>query len=123
MFYCYATTTLYTNHEGWDFTVDPYNKKIPCNDKKDPWSGNNALVDLLFSDKNKFYDEFKNLKIIKDKYSECIIFPLSGGVIAKKKVISVPYSGLKIINIIDNILVRLFPKIFALQRKIVLEKR
>jgi len=46
----------------------------------------------------------------------------SGGIYFKTYFIPLSYFSLKLISIIDTLLVFLFPSIFALGRKIVLEK-
>lgn len=109
-------------HEGWSFKTDPFNSNESCNKKDDPWSGNNAIPNLLFDNPQKFEQNFPFFKVQDQKFSEFLIFPLSGGVTAKIKTLSLPVSILKIIDEIDNFLVSLWPGIFALQRRIILIK-
>lgn len=109
-------------HEGYSYEVNVFDYKTVCNDKKDPWSANCAIPELLFDNEVKFNDFFKNLKIEKQKFEEFLIFPLSGGVVSKIKMIEFPVSLLKIIDILDNVLVSIFPSIFALGKKVVIRK-
>jgi len=56
------------------------------------------------------------------KFYECFIFLNSGGVSSKTFYVPLNNFLLKILNYIDNILVKLFPRIFAMGRQIVLKK-
>lgn len=109
-------------HEGYSLNVNVFDPSIPCNDKSDLWSANCAISSLLFDDIKKFYSQVKGFKVIKKSFCEFLIFPLSGGVIAKTKTVNLPFFILRIVDIIDSILTFCFPKIFALQMQIVLEK-
>lgn len=109
-------------HEGWSFNKNPFSLTEPCNDPEDPWSGNNALPNLLFDNANNFELNNPHWKINERRFSECFIFPLSGGVTAKAKTINLPFWLIEIIKKIDDTLIFIAPNIFALQRKIVLEK-
>ena len=109
-------------HEGWNYNVDVFDTNRPANNPDDPWSANCAIPELLWSDGSKFEKKIKELKIEKNKLCEFMIFPLSGGVISKTKTINLPISVLNVLHSIDNILIKLFPKIFALGRRVVLRK-
>lgn len=109
-------------HEGYSFEVDVFNKEVICTDKDDLWSANCAISNIIFDDKNKFERNIPYFKIIKEAYGEFFILLNSGGVIAKTFYIPLPIFALKIIKIIDDILTKNFPGIFALQRKIVFKK-
>ena len=61
------------------------------NDANDLWSANCAIPEILFNNENKFHKTFPFFKIIKNDLNECLIFPLSGGVISKTKMIELPY--------------------------------
>lgn len=110
-------------HEGWSYEVDLYSNQKPSNDPRDPWSANCAIPQILFDDPQKFESHFKDLKIIKNELTEFSIFPLSGGVIAKTKTIPLPRWALKVCHWIDQALIALFPGIFAMGRKVVLQKK
>lgn len=109
-------------HEGYNYEVDPFDKTCVCNDPENLWSGNNVLPNLLFDDRAKFEQHFR-FKIIRQRYAEFFIFPLSGGVTAKTKTIQLSRAMLNLFNAVDNLLVRLAKDTFALQRQIVLEKQ
>jgi hypothetical protein len=109
--------------EGWSFDVDVFDPTALVNDPADPWSGNNAISHLMFHDKRVFQENVPGFEILHDRFTECIMFPLSGGVTAKTKAIELPTAVLKIIDWIDGKLCRLSPKIFAMGRSVVLRKR
>ena len=108
-------------HEGFDENINVFDEKIPANRIDDPWSANCSIPKLLFS-QGETFEERTNFKILKNEVNECFLFPVSGGVIAKKNVIELPFSILKLIDLFDQYLVRSFPKIFAMGRSIVLQK-
>lgn len=108
-------------HEGWSYDVDVFGQNV-VNDPKDPWSANCAIPEMLFSDKEKFTKNFPGFNIERNELTECIIFPISGGVIAKSPTINLPFFILKILRIIDKILIKLFPSFFAMGRRVVLRK-
>lgn len=110
-------------HEGWDETKSIFNFNEIMNDINDPWSANCSIPKLLFNDKKEFENKVSDFKIIHKKYSEFLIFPLSGGVTAKTKMPELPNRILKIIDRLDSLLVKLFPNIFACGISIVLEKK
>jgi SAM-dependent methyltransferase len=114
---------MLTRHESWDFTVDPTNEETPCNKVDDLWSANVALPNLIFDNWDNFNKKiFNKFELVHENFSECLIFLNSGGVVAKTKYI--PLNRFFVNNIIiklDKLLVK-FPKIFAMQRSIVLKK-
>jgi len=110
-------------HEGWSFDVDVFDPTALVNDPADPWSGNNAISQLMFHDKRVFQENVPGFEILHDRFTECIMFPLSGGVTAKTKTMELPTAVLKVIDWIDGKLCRLSPKIFAMGRAVVLRKR
>ncbi len=115
-------------HEGWSYEIDIFDEKSPANSPKDPWSANCAIPELLWQDKVKFETKVKELTIKRCELCELcelcefIIFLISGGVIAKTKTVNLPYFILKSLNFIDNILMRIAPKIFPLGQRLVLQK-
>ncbi|MDA9684886.1 hypothetical protein N9U33_04805, partial [Candidatus Pelagibacter bacterium] len=64
----------------------------------------------------------KYFKIEYEKLTECFIFLNSGGVTSKTKCIPLNNFFLNLLNKIDRMLVKLFPKIFCMGRRIVLKK-
>jgi SAM-dependent methyltransferase len=109
-------------HEGYDYTIDVFDRNLICTDENDLWSANCAIPNLLFDDKIKFHLHFPNFTIIEYRFSEFFNFINSGGVISKTIYIPLPKIILKVIKHIDDFLVSMFPSIFALQRQIVLKK-
>lgn len=110
-------------HEGWSFECDVFDPAASANDPADPWSGNNAISYLLFGEKRMFEQHMPGFEIVSDAFSECLMFPLSGGVTAKIKTVELPRSVLKLIERIDSLLCRSAPMIFAMARSVVLRKR
>ena len=103
--------------------VDVFSSDSICNNPIDLWSGNNAIPEMLFSNKNKLEKNFKNADIIHSKLREFLLLPLSGGVISKSKTVNLPFWVLRIINILDNVLVNISPSTFASTREVVIQKK
>lgn len=103
--------------------VDVFDEKAVVNDKSDLWSANCAVPELLFTTPAKFEQAFPRLKIELNELCECLIFPLSGGVISKTRVPELPNFFLKAILRLDRLLVQLAPSLFALGRRVVIRKR
>jgi SAM-dependent methyltransferase len=116
-----ATTIM--KHEGFDFTLNVWDEKTPKSNENDAWHGNIAVPHLIFDDKDGFKKNLGNLFSIEyDKFTECFIFLNSGGVTSKTKCIPMNNFFLNILDFIDKILVKLFPNIFCMGRRIVLKK-
>ena len=124
--YCslvFQLATIIMKHEGFDFTLDVWDEKNPKSDEKNAWHGNIAVPHLIFDDKAKFEKNLgKYFEIEYEKLTECFIFLNSGGVTSKTKCIPLNNFFLNLLNKIDGILVKLFPKIFCMGRRIVLKK-
>ena len=115
--------TILMKHEGFDFTVNPWETKNPKSSETDAWHGNIAVSNLIFDDKTKFKHNLGDLfEIHYEKLTECLIFLNSGGVTSKTLYIPMNYFFLKIINMIDKTLIKIMPSIFCLGRRIVLKK-
>ena len=110
-------------HEGWSFDVDVFDPEVAANDVSDPWSGNNAISQLLFGDRERFRQRFPELHLVFDRYSEFLLFPLSGGVTAKAAVPELPAVVLRAVAAVDRRLCRWFPATFAMARSMAFEKR
>lgn len=110
-------------HEGWSFDCAVFDPRCCANDPADPWSGNNAISRLLFGDKRLFEKNLPGYEIARDAFSECMLFPLSGGVTAKAKTVELPNFLLSIVDRVDSLLCRVAPTIFAMARSIALRKR
>ncbi|MDO8504521.1 MAG: class I SAM-dependent methyltransferase [Candidatus Liptonbacteria bacterium] len=109
-------------HEGYSFEPDVFDRNKICTDPNDLWSANCAIPNLLFDDVEKFKNKIPYFRLEKTGFSEFFNFINSGGVIAKTVYVPLPIFALKILKFKDDILTRLFPQIFALQRQIVLRK-
>tara|TARA_B100000767_G_scaffold252009_1_gene255482 strand:+ start:11405 stop:12196 length:792 start_codon:yes stop_codon:yes gene_type:complete len=108
--------------EGWSFKVDIFNTKKDIFKSNDPWFSNTATANLLFSNPNKFHKSFPFYKIIKNELSEFLIFINSSGVNQNIFYIRANNFFNSILSFIDRILIFLFPKIFALNRSVVIKK-
>ena len=116
-----ATTIM--KHEGFDFTLNVWDEKNPKSDEHNAWHGNIAVPHLIFDDHEGFKKNLgKFFKVEYDRLTECLIFLNSGGVTSKTKFIPMNKFFLNILNFIDKILVKLFPNIFCMGRRIVLRK-
>ena len=112
----------FLNDEGWSFKVDIFNVKKNIFNPRSIWDANNAIPQLLFKNEETFHDNFPEYSIIKNELSEFLIFINSGGVVQKTFFIPVNRFIFNILNFVDQILVSLFPGIFALGRSIVIKK-
>jgi len=110
-------------HEGWSFEPNIFDVDVTANDPHDPWSGNNAIPNMVFSDTNRFHNYFPNFELIENTPTECIKVLVAGGVISKSKTIQLPEMILSIINGLDRILVAFSPPLFALGRQICIRKK
>ena len=116
-----ATTIM--KHEGFDFTLNVWDEENPKSDENDAWHGNIAVPHLIFDNKDGFKKNLGNFFSVEyDKLTECLIFLNSGGVTSKTKCIPMNKFFLNILNFIDKILVKFFPNIFSMGRRIVLKK-
>lgn len=110
-------------HEGWSYDVDVFDENEVVNDKSDLWSANCAVPELLFKDASQFERTFSSMKVELNQPCECLIFPVSGGVISKARVPELPTFILEAILVLDRLLVRISPSLFAMGRRVVIRKR
>lgn len=110
-------------HEGWSYDVDVFDEQEIVNDRHDLWSANCAVPELLFTNTEFFEQTFPSLKIEVNELCECLIFPISGGVISKAKIPELPNFVLKMVLLLDRFLVWSAPGVFALGRRVVIRKR
>lgn len=108
------------NHEGYSYEMDVFDKDTTCNDSEDPWGCNIAIPNLLFDDIDRFEASFP-FKVVHNRYTECMLWPLSGGIAPVGKPINLPRLILSFIDKLDGLLIAVSEDIFALQRRIVLE--
>ena len=109
-------------HEGWSYDVDIFDRDTIANDPRDPWSANCAIPQLLFRDLKAFEANAKGFKVERFELNECLVFPLSGGVIAKTKTINLPDPVLKLIDGLDGLMIKLMPGVFAMASRVVLRR-
>jgi SAM-dependent methyltransferase len=124
--YCsviFQLVTILMKHEGYDFTLDVWDEKKPKSDENDAWAGNIAVPHLIFDDKKKFNENLGDLFSLEyEQLSECFIFLNSGGVTSKTFYVPLPEVFLQGLNLIDKFLIKLFPNLFCMGRRIVLKK-
>ena len=124
--YCSVTlqiVTILMKHEGFDFTVNPWDINTPKSSETDAWHGNIAVSNLIFDDKDNFKQYLgDSFEIHYEKLTECLIFLNSGGVTSKTFYIPMNNFFLKLLNFLDKILIKTMPSIFCLGRRIVLKK-
>ena len=125
--YCsifFQVATVIMKHEGFDFTINVWDEKSPKSDEKDVWAGNIAVSNLIFDDKKKFNENLGHLFSLEyEKLVECLVFLNSGGVTSKTFCIPMNNFFMNILHIIDKFLVKIFPKLFCMGRRIVLVKK
>tara|TARA_B100002052_G_scaffold293801_1_gene317524 strand:- start:322 stop:1116 length:795 start_codon:yes stop_codon:yes gene_type:complete len=110
------------NHEGWSMKTNVFNFKKPIFNPKNPWVSDNAVAFHLFSNEEKFSKFFPEYEIELNKLNEFSIFLNSGGVVSESPFIPLNNFFLKILDFVDDLLIFLFPSVFALNRRIVLKK-
>ena len=119
----FQTIMIMMKHEGWDWTIDIWSESIPATGDEDLWSGNNATPHLIFDDIDAFN---KNLGSYFNIEYEKILHELSyinsGGVTSKTFYIPLNYFFLNLLDNVYSILSKPFPKIFALNRCLVLKR-
>jgi SAM-dependent methyltransferase len=119
----FQLVTIIMKHEGYDFTLNVWDEKEAKSDENNAWHGNVAVPHLIFDDKKKFDDNLGNyFKIEYEKLTECFIFLNSGGVTSKTMFIPLNRFFLNVLHAIDKILIKFFPNIFCMGRKLVLTK-
>mgnify|MGYP006184746013 CR=1 FL=1 len=108
--------------EGWSFNVNIFSKKKDIFKPLNPWLSNTATAHLLFANEKKFNRHFPNYKIEKNELSEFLIFINSSGV--NQNIFHVPlnYFFNSLLNLIDKILISIFPKLFPMNRSIIIKK-
>lgn len=110
-------------HEGWSYNVNVFDEKSVVNDKADLWSANCAVPEMLFGNKTEFEKAFPDLFIERNELCECLIFPMSGGVISKINLPRWPLFLMNFIISLDKFLIKVAPNVFALGRRVVIQKR
>lgn len=113
---------MITQDEAWSYKKNIFNTSKNLFKDNDPWFSNTATAELLFKDEKKFVSKFPEYKILKNELSEFFIFLNSGGV--NSNIFKIPLTTffLDLLNLIDNFLIYFFPRFFALNRSLVLQK-
>tara|TARA_B100000029_G_scaffold509986_1_gene600456 strand:- start:1697 stop:2503 length:807 start_codon:yes stop_codon:yes gene_type:complete len=110
-------------HEGFDWTKNIWEESVAAIDDEDLWSGNNAIPNLLFDNKSIFNKNLGSFfKIEYDEILHCFTFLNSGGVTSKTFYIPLNYFFLNLLDKIDYIFTKSLPKIFAMNRRLILKK-
>ncbi len=109
-------------HEGWSYDIDVFDENLIATDPNDPWAGNIAIPQLLFGDSRRFEEKVPGFKVVRNERCECFIFPLSGGVTAKARTVNLPRFCLRAVDLVDGVLTRIMPNVFAMGMRVVLEK-
>ena len=99
-----------------------FNFKKPIFNPKNPWVSDNAVGYHLFDDEKKFTKFFPEYNVELNKLNEFSVFLNSGGVVSESPFIPLNNFFLKILDIIDDFLILIFPRVFALNRRVVLKK-
>ena len=110
-------------HEGYDFSINVFDRELICTDPDDLWSANCAIPNLLFDNLDLFKSKIPYFSVEHTGFSEFFLFINSVGVISKTKYIPMPTIALKILKLVDEALTKISPSIFSLQRQIVLIKK
>lgn len=112
-----------TRVEGYSYDVDVFDPTAVLSDPAKPWEANNAVPDLLFDDVDQFHRRVPQFEVVEQRFGECLVFLNSGGVTHKTVSIPLPEIALRVLDVIDRVLTRLAPSVFALQRSVVLRLR
>ena len=102
------------NHENWNLNKSEINKK-------NFWLENNATGRILFNNK-KINSKFtKKLIVKRNTLNEFLIFLNSSGNSVESPHIKLNEFFLTLIDKFDNLITRLFPSLFALNRSVILK--
>ena len=88
----------------------------------DPWSANCAIPNLLFDDLARFRERYPEFAVVESGMSEFFIQFNSGGVTASVPYLPLPWTALRVIDLVDTALVAIAPGVFASQRRLVLRR-
>ena len=110
-------------HEGCSFEPNVFDKDATVGDAENPWSGDNAIPDMVFLDRDRIHTNFPNFEFIENTPTECINVLVAGGVVAKSKTVRLLMMILRLINMVGSFLVSAAPSVFALGRQICVRKK
>lgn len=111
-----------TKHEYIDLSVDPFGPDSCQPRSGSNWDGNNAIGDLLFSDRKKLEHAIPDFRIVHHRYTESFLFINSGGVNFKVPYLPLPGFILESIASLDRFLGHAAPDIFSICQEIVLRR-
>lgn len=111
-----------TGHEYVDRDVDPFGPASCQPRSGGPWNGNNAIGDLLFSDRRRLAEALPQFRLIHQRFTETLLFINSGGVNYKAPHVPLPAAVLERFAAIDRLLGRLAPDVFSICQEVVLER-
>jgi SAM-dependent methyltransferase len=109
--------------EDFDFSVNAFDVEKECTGGNDHWDGNAAIPNVLFDDMARFQRSVPAFRVLETKKSEFFVYICSGGINGKTFRIPLPYGVLRALDCVDELLASHFPQLFALQMRVVLEKR
>lgn len=109
--------------EGWDEHTDVFDARTVCNHPLEPWSANLSVPKLLFKDKSKFEKTFRDLRLDYFYLTECLVFSLSGGVNWRVWSVGLNEKTCRRLFLADRFLVRMWPSMFAMSCRVVVEKK
>ncbi|HUS61400.1 MAG TPA: class I SAM-dependent methyltransferase [Acidimicrobiales bacterium] len=112
-----------TRVEGYAYDVDVFDATVPLSDPANLWEANNAIPDLLFDDRPRFAREVPQFEIVDEGFEECLLMVNSGGVTHKTVSVPLPLPLLRALRRIDQLLSRIGPNVFPMQRNVVLRRR
>jgi hypothetical protein len=119
---CHRLLMWGMRHEGWSYDVDIFDDSARAKEGIDPLAGNNAVATLLFGDRARFQATFPGLSITRDEFTEVFVFLLSGGVGGQVFTVELPEWALQLVRGLDQVLVRIAPRMFAFARRLVIVK-
>jgi SAM-dependent methyltransferase len=110
-------------HESYDYNVSVFEEAASMKKQTaDLWAANCAVPDLLFHDPQEFCRRVPAFAVIRDEFCECTVLLNSGGVDRATLHVSLPSLFLKMLSALDRLLISLSPDMFAMSRRLVLQK-
>lgn len=108
--------------EGWSYNINVFDPTLPACNPHEPWQGNSVIPLQLFANPEKLAAHVPGLEMIQNELCEGFLFPLSGGVTGRVKVVNLPNGILRLVERLDKELIRFFPDIFAFGRRVALRR-
>jgi len=110
----------YLHQEDVDFSHDVFKGEVwISDDEKKPFDGNMAIpTQLFFRNPEKILEKFPNFPVVQKKYSDYLIYPLSGGFDHSSVI---PDSFVPFLTLLEKV-IHPFGFLFAYRMLVVLEK-